>query len=212
MGDKSLIRIPPFDVWKRRKFLVLHMETPVLSVESNLKLAKLPFIGLPYDEANVEKDIKDHLDDTFGVIITGSRNVNGELPGLPDVLLDSKLPKLGLCYGAEILAQHLGGSITKCNPPMGEFSNVTAELKPSVLFQGYDNSEKAMVKMEHSYMIDSLPKDCKIIASTKKTPIAGFECKRKNIFGLQFHPEKGWLGDIVFKNFYKFCDKRVHKK
>ena len=51
-------------------------------------------------------------------------------------------------------------------------------------------------------MIGELSSDCKKIASTRLTPIAGFENIKKGIFGLQFHPEKGFIGEIIFKNFF----------
>jgi GMP synthase-like glutamine amidotransferase len=207
MSSLHLERIPPFKVWKRRKILVLHMETPVLSVEACLKLAKIPFIAMPYNDADIEKDIKDKMEECFGIIITGSRKVKGQLPALPDSVLESKLPKLGLCYGNEILGQHMGAELVRCKNSMGEFSQVSIDLKPSPLFDGYDTSTKAMAKMEHIYMLKSAPEGCRVIASTKQTPVAGFECLSKNIFGIQFHPEKGWFGDIIFKNFYKICDK-----
>lgn len=201
----GLTRVPPFKSWIKRKILVLHMEAPALDVETCLKMSEIPFISLPYDEKDIKEDITTILDECFGVIITGSRKVKEKLPPLPGIILDSNLPHLGLCYGCEILGIHMGASVIECNPPIGEYSEVDITLYPSLLFKGLDIRSDEIVTMAHSYMLNEAPPGCDVIASTKKTPIAGFECPSKGIFGLQFHPEKGWLGEIIFKNFYNFC-------
>jgi GMP synthase-like glutamine amidotransferase len=41
------------------------------------------------------------------------------------------------------------------------------------------------------------------------TPIAGFHHEEKEIWGLQFHPEKDWIGDEVLKNFYQYCFEQI---
>jgi len=206
-SDLHLTRVPPFQAWKKRKLLVLHMETPMLDVETCLKGVRIPFISLPFDEVALEKDIENHLDDSIGIIITGSRLVDRKLPELPHIVAECGLPKLGICYGHEALGKYLGSDIVKCNPPAGEMSRVITKFYPSVLFNGINMEDETIEKMEHFYMLDKLPNDCKLIASTKLTPIAGFECIEKGIFCIQFHPEKGFNQDMIFKNYFDFCVK-----
>jgi GMP synthase (glutamine-hydrolysing) len=185
------------------------MEAPKLDVESCLNLAQIPFISIPYDAKNLESLIEKNIHDCFGIIISGSRGAGPEDDAMPPVsqsILNSDLPKLGVCYGHEVLGQFLGSKVVLCSPPAGEQSEVEAQLFDSVLFEGLDLNEKYMVTMAHDYMLDSLPNGSKLIARTQLTPIGGFENLDRKIFGLQFHPEKDWMGDIVFKNFYKFCE------
>jgi GMP synthase-like glutamine amidotransferase len=201
----GLKRIPPFKEWEAEKFLVVHMATPMLDVESCLALAQIPFISIAYDSESIETDIRNNIRNSFGIIITGSRKVNKVLPNLPKAILESRLPKLGFCYGHEVLGTYLGANLIECNPPVGERSEVEAVLYPSVLFEGLDLDVKYMVNMAHDYMLETVPAGSKLIAKTHLTPIAGFENLENKTFGLQFHPEKDWMGDIVFRNFYKFC-------
>jgi len=70
-SDLHLTRVPPFQAWKKRKLLVLHMETPMLDVETCLKGVRIPFVSLPFDEVALEEDIENHLDDSIGIVITG---------------------------------------------------------------------------------------------------------------------------------------------
>jgi GMP synthase-like glutamine amidotransferase len=205
-SDVNITRIPPFQEWKKRKLLVIHMEAPHLDVETCLKLARIPFSVLEFDDEKLINKIKTQLNECIGIIITGSINYGQELPAVPNMVMEAKVPKLGLCYGCEELGQFLGANIIDCNPPLGEKSEVAAKLEKCVLFDGIDTDDQTMVTMAHDNMIDKVPDGCRVIASTDLTPVAGFECPDMGIFGLQFHPEKGWLGDIIFKNFFNFCE------
>lgn len=198
-------RIQSFEEWKKRKLLVLHMETRFLDVESCLRMSEVPFYALSCEDDKLEEKIKKLKTEISGLIITGSRKKHEDLPGVPEFVLDLDIPILGLCYGNEWLIQMLGGKIIECNPPMGEYSEVEAVFENSIIFQGIDISQKIIVTMAHNYMIGELPLGCKKIASTKLTPIAGFENAEKRLFGLQFHPEKGYLGEPIFSNFYDYC-------
>jgi len=206
MGNSFISRIKSYKEWENKKILVIHMNTPFLDVESCLKLKKIPFSSIYYRDDNFSSISKLELDKSVGIIITGSR-IKGET-GQEEILsniLKSDLPKLGLCFGCEILAKNLGASIVRCNPPMGEFSESQCDLMESLLFRGIETPTSTIVTMAHKYMIGSLPAKCDVIAKSDMTPIAGFECLSEKTFGLQFHPEKGWMGDIVFENFYNFC-------
>lgn len=199
-------RVPPFNQWKKDKILVMHMEAPHLDVEDCLRSSRIPFTPITYDTANLEEKLNELLPDCFGVIITGSLKSGDKYPDVPKIILESNFPKLGLCYGCEVLGMYLGSGLESCNK-IGEYGEVECRLKPSILFSGIDVSQKVPVYMAHHLMLDSIPEGSEIIASTQETPIAGFENKEKKIYGLQFHPEKDWMGEIVFKNFYEICKK-----
>lgn len=171
------------------------METKFLDVESCLTAEGIPFLAISFDESGLEKKITKELKSSCGIIITGSRKLHEDLPGIPDTILSSGLPILGLCYGYEWLGYMLGAKLIECNPPLGEHSEVEAKLHPSILFDGLDTKDLVFVTMAHNYMLEDLPQGSRLIASTKKTPIAGFESTERSIFGLQFHPERD--GSVV---------------
>jgi GMP synthase (glutamine-hydrolysing) len=201
----DLKRIKAFEEWKNNKILVIHMETPMLDVETCLKMSYIPFDTVSYQTENLENRLRVISKEIVGIIITGSRKKGDELPDLPNTVINLGIPVLGMCYGNEWLASMLGSEIVNCNPPFGEHSDVEASLFNSILFKGIEQ-EETIVTMAHDYMIGKLSDGCKKIASTRLTSIAGFENIKKGIFGLQFHPEKGFLGEIIFKNFFKFCN------
>lgn len=197
-------RIPPFEKWKKDKILVMHMEAPHLDVEDCLRTSEIPFTEIAYDTPNLDEKLNHLMNECFGVIITGSLKSGQVYPDVPKIVIESNFPKLGLCYGCEVLGMSLGSDLEKCNE-IGEFGEVECTLRPSELFRGIDVDQKVPVYMAHHLMLDSIPKGSKIIASTEETPIAGFENLERKMFGLQFHPEKDWMGEIVFKNFYEIC-------
>ncbi|NBU97683.1 MAG: hypothetical protein EBS19_05600 [Spirochaetia bacterium] len=198
----DLKRIKSFKQWSTDKMLVIHMETPFLDVETCLKMTGIPFKSILYNSSDFLELFNKGIKESIGIIITGSRKKGKELPHLNIGIND--LPMLGMCYGNEWLAYYLGCNIVDCNHPIGEHSEVEAILYNSLLFNGISDKE-TIVTMAHDYMIGELGPGCEKIASTNLTPIAGFQNIERGIFGLQFHPEKGYLGEIIFRNFYRFC-------
>ena len=198
----SLNRVPPFKSWTSKKLLVMHMDAPHLDIEIQLRANRIPFIAIAYNDPGLEINIGSLMSECFGIIISGS--VKSEIE-TPLKILESRLPKLGLCYGMESIGSYYGSRIIDCNAGIGEYSEVVAHLYDSILFKGLDISRDQTVFMAHKYMVESLPKGFALIAETKQTPIAGFENINIGVFGLQFHPEKSWIDGIPFKNFYNFC-------
>jgi GMP synthase-like glutamine amidotransferase len=203
-SNLALNRVKPFKSWVNNKLLVMHMNAPHLDVEIQLRANRIPFVAVAYDDPNLDELLDSKLSECFGIIISGSRDTSIRTSSK---IFESKLPKLGLCYGNEELGSYLGSEIINCNDSIGEYSEVIAHLYPSILFEGLDITEDQMVFMAHSYMLASLPRGCRLIAETKETPIAGFENLDIGVFGLQFHPEKSWTDGIPFRNFYKFCER-----
>ena len=64
---------------------------------------------------------------------------------------------------------------------------------------------------ENNWMIneDTMPAGCNIIASSNLTPIVGFHNPKKKWYGVQFHPEKNYMHNIIFKNFVELCYERL---
>ncbi len=112
------------------------------------------------------------------------------------------VPILGICLGHQSIGQAFGGEIVQCEEIMhGKIDNITHNNH--MLFKNVKNN--FMATRYHSLIIknNSLNQDFEIIAKTKKNIIMGIAHKKKNIYGLQFHPESiGTLdGKIILKNF-----------
>ena len=195
--------------WLRRKILVIHMSTLHVDVEKELEVCHIDFDSWKFEDINIEEAWESDGKRYCGIIITGSLLPHDVMPPLPDVIFHSGIPVLGLCYGHEIMGVHLGSNLVQCNGDLGEFSEVEIELMDSILFSGLDTSKNQSSVMAHHLMLDSLPNGTKLIAKTSMTPIAGFESIDGLLFGLQFHPEKSWLGQIIFNNFYLHCIKMM---
>ncbi len=116
------------------------------------------------------------------------------------------VPILGICYGMQLIAFLLGGKITSSGN--NEYGRTYIDIATdSPLFTGLKQSE--ICWMSHKDSVSKLPEDFRVIASTQSLPIAGFENKDKNIFGIQFHPEVIHTpsGMDILKNFlFNICN------
>lgn len=140
-----------------------------------------------------------------GIILSGSPfSVNDSEAPLVDVQhFASKVPVLGICYGAQLTAKVCGGTVGKSNKR--EYGRAFLEMTAtSALFNGID--QRSQVWMSHSDSITALPEGFELIAKTEDIPIAGFQNVNSStnpIFGIQFHPEvyHSAEGKKIIKNF-----------
>lgn len=123
-----------------------------------------------------------------GIILSGGpKSVHAEHAPQPDPsIYELDVAKLGICYGAQLLAHNLGGSVSRSG--RGEYGRTTLNvLADGQLTAGL--SDRQPVWMSHFDAIDAAPTDCVVTASTADSPIAAFENPRLGIYGTQFHPE-----------------------
>ena len=200
-----------FNKWSRKRIGLFNMTKYPGQIISSLDLLGIPHIVLQAEDMDLEKDFEFSEKSICGIIISGGLiEPYHALPSVPTEALKCGLPKLGICLGNEILGTYLGSNLIDCNPTAkGEYGEVIAKLEEDMIFNGIDISQEQMVKMEHYKMLDKIPPGAKLIASTNMTPIAGFHHKEKEVWGLQFHPEKDWSGEIIFKNFYQHCLEKI---
>ena len=97
------------------------------------------------------------------------------------------LPLLGVCYGAQYLAQFFGGSVEKS--PTREYGRAMMNVRDDddPLMAGL--SASSQVWMSHGDTITAIPPTYRIIASTEDVNIAAFRISGEQTWGLQFHPE-----------------------
>lgn len=145
--------------------------------------------------------------DIKGFILSGSPcSVNQKDPPVLNIeLLTQYAPVLGICYGAQLTAKLYGGNVEKSDKR--EYGRANLKIsKFEKLFSGIP--ESSQVWMSHSDSITQIPKDFEILATTSDIPIAAFRSVKKELYGLQFHPEvfHSTEGKRIIKNFlFNIC-------
>ena len=105
-------------------------------------------------------------------------------PEIPDYVLQSGLPVLGICYGMQALTAALGGVVAASGArEYGAADLHTIRINP-LLEQGVQN-----VWMSHGDRIETVPPGFTVLAQTANSPIAAIGDLDRRYFGLQFHPE-----------------------
>jgi GMP synthase (glutamine-hydrolysing) len=141
--------------------------------------------------------------DIKGVILSGSphsvREENAPQPDLSEI--KGKLPLLGVCYGAQLLAHFYGGEVGKSNSR--EYGRAHLELKDPDNRLLNDIPDDSVVWMSHGDTILNVPANYKITASTHDVKVAAFAIEGEETFGIQFHPEVYHTthGTKLLKNF-----------
>jgi GMP synthase (glutamine-hydrolysing) len=137
-----------------------------------------------------------------GIILSGSPfSVREPQSPQPDLaLLKGKMPILGICYGAQLLAHQFGGEVAASNTR--EYGR--AMFQPAfgdVLMQGI--SAPTQVWMSHGDSISRLPNNAVCIGSTEDVVNAAYRFRDEATFGVQFHPEvyHSLEGMQLLKNF-----------
>lgn len=146
--------------------------------------------------------------DTKGVILSGSpHSVREEKAPRPDLeQIKSKLPLLGVCYGAQLLSHFYGGEVAQSNTREYGRAHLSFVNKSNPLFKNVD--ENSQVWMSHGDSIAKVPANYEIIASTHDVKVAGFHVQGEQTYGIQFHPEvyHSTQGTQLIKNFvYDIC-------
>lgn len=121
-----------------------------------------------------------------GIILSGGpSSVYGKnAPTLPDYVLESGVPILGICYGMQLLAYNLGGVVKSANDrEYGKAWIKLVEENPLI------SHEELKVWMSHGDHINQVPNGFSIYASSPNAPVAVFGNSEKRMYGVQFHPE-----------------------
>ncbi|WP_010665023.1 glutamine-hydrolyzing GMP synthase [Marinilabilia salmonicolor] len=130
------------------------------------------------------------LDDAVkGVILSGSpSSVRGQNAPVPDLSkIKGKLPLLGVCYGAQFMAQNYGGLVEASDTREYGRANLKFIDSENELFREIEIGSQ--VWMSHGDTIMKLPENFKIVASTGDVEVAGYKVENEKTFGIQFHPE-----------------------
>ena len=128
--------------------------------------------------------------------------------GIDQGIFDLGIPVLGICYGHQVLANGLGGTVERND--VAEYGpadlTVTAD---AVLFTGLPIEQP--VWMSHSDAVTEAPPGFVVTASTGDSPVAAMEDADRGLYGVQFHPEVAhtFRGQEILKRFlYEACRAR----
>ncbi|MDD6762257.1 MAG: glutamine-hydrolyzing GMP synthase [Clostridiales bacterium] len=141
-----------------------------------------------------------------GIIFTGGPNsvYDPASPHYDPAIFELGIPILGICYGSQLIAYELGGSVATA--PTSEYGKTEIETSESLIFENVDKN--TIVWMSHTDYVDKLPEGFKVTAHSDACPCAAFENAQRKIYAVQFHPEVNHSvqGQQMLRNFlYNVC-------
>ncbi len=113
------------------------------------------------------------------------------------------VPVLGICYGAQLMVQQLGGKVEKADKREFGKAELSVEYTQGI-FAGLETGEfHHQVWMSHGDRIEVLPASFEVTATSAHSPYAAIRHKEKPFVAVQFHPEVAHtlIGNDVLRNF-----------
>ena len=143
-----------------------------------------------------------------GIILTGGPNsvYKDTSPRCDKALFSLGIPVLGICYGAQLMAYLLDGTVSPSEVSEYGKTPVTVTKPASPLFEGVP--EESVCWMSHTDYISVPPAGFTVTAKTQDCPVAAMECPEKKLCAVQFHPEVEHTvyGQTILRNFlYNVC-------
>jgi GMP synthase (glutamine-hydrolysing) len=153
---------------------------------------------LPHDTPMVEIERRGAI----AVILSGGPKsvYDADAPKPDPAIWSGRIPVLGICYGAQLMALELGGDVLPT--AKREYGPATVSITADdPLFAGLERDQP--VWMSHGDSITRLPSGFSSTAQTGSTPFAGLVDPSRNLYGIQFHPEVAHTprGKDVLRNF-----------
>ncbi len=104
-------------------------------------------------------------------------------------IIENQIPVLGICFGHQILSKLNGGRVKQSKYREFGLANIHKK-RESILTKNFFNKKNInKVWMSHADQVSKLPKNFNVIASSQNSKYAIIENKKKNFYGVQFHPE-----------------------
>ncbi len=142
-----------------------------------------------------------------GLIFSGgpSSVYQEDAPGLDPAIFEAGIPILGICYGHQLMAHVLGGTVSPGS--QREYGPTPIEvLEPDLLLANVDTG--CQTWMSHGDHVTQVPPGFEILATSQNTPVAAMADTKRHLYGVQFHPEVQHTpcGPQMLHNFlYKAC-------
>ncbi len=164
--------------------------------ELNTYCEIVPFNKFPFGDRSVK-----------GVILSGSPfSVNDDNAFKTDLHeIRRNYPVLGICYGAQWIAQSSGGTVDKSDSR--EYGRAHLSVKETGDLLLGNLPQQSQVWMSHGDTIVRIPDNFSVIASTEEVEIAAYKVKDEPTWGVQFHPEVFHTeqGNKLLDNFLAIC-------
>jgi GMP synthase (glutamine-hydrolysing) len=169
------------------------------SVYTSYIIDCLKEIKINYNHLSFDKVTEQDIENSLSIILSGRRQNDSMINAINSKLiryaLAKKKPLLGICYGAEILAITLGGTIKKMAQPRHGIHEIDVTQENPLC------SGKIKVFESHSYKVATLDSSFNVMASSETCQFEIFQYENQNIFGTQFHPEMSDDGKNLLKSF-----------
>ena len=142
------------------------------------------------------------LRESKGLIISGgpSSVYDTGSPQIDPAILHAGIPVLGICYGQQLIAHQLGGTVEKGD--RGEYGFAQLDVAaPSALLAGVRGRQQ--VWMSHRDLVTKPPAGFDILATTSTCPVAAMDSPARRLYAVQFHPEVAHTpcGRTILANF-----------
>lgn len=108
-------------------------------------------------------------------------------PTVDRALFEAGVPVLGMCYGFQLMATVLGGTVDNTGSREYGRTDLHVSRPASTLFEGTPAEQQ--VWMSHGDACSAAPEGFSVTASTEVVPVAAFENDEKKLYGVQHHPE-----------------------
>ncbi len=147
-----------------------------------------------------------------GIILSGgpASVYDDDSPLSDDGLFGLEVPVLGICYGAQLMIQQLGGQVEKAEKR--EFGKAELSVNNTEgLFAGLEIEVNHQVWMSHGDRVEVLPEGFVATAVSGNSPYAALKHTEKPLYAVQFHPEVAHtlIGTDVLRNFiFGICNCR----
>ena len=139
-----------------------------------------------------------------GIVLSGGpRSVfDDDAPHSDPALFELGIPILGICYGAQLMMQQLGGKVEKADKR--EFGKAELTVKDTDgIFAGLASDVGHQVWMSHGDRIEMIPEGFVTTAVSDHSPYAALRHTSKSFVAVQFHPEVAHtlIGNDILRNF-----------
>ncbi|MCC5671220.1 glutamine-hydrolyzing GMP synthase [Kocuria rhizophila] len=185
-------------------------QRPVLVVDYGAQYAQL--IARRVREANVYSEIVPHTWSTEQILqrnpaalILSGGPASVYAPGAPQrdaELFEAGVPVLGICYGFQVMAAALGGTVERTG--VREYGATTATCQDTAVSTLLDGTPDVQtVWMSHGDSVTAAPEGFTTLATTEGAPVAAFENRERHLYGVQWHPEvkHSAYGQKILENF-----------
>ena len=146
----------------------------------------------------------------IGIIFTGGPNsvYLEQSPQVDPEIFSLGIPVLGICYGCQLMAHHLGGLVTAAQADTArEYGKTDTYYDTSCpLFQGLPSAGVSW--MSHGDYMAKVPDGFRLVGHTAACPNVAIADEARRFYGVQFHPEVNHTqhGTDMLRNFlYRVC-------